>query len=144
MTKRIPKPTHHQLNNNPAAAPQPRARSKRRTDTRPPARTRPAPEIRHMPLAPGGADYLRASVYFHLDDDRLGAAERTLLQQAASAANGRDADLIRVTGHADPSGSEAHNDGLTDRRAEGVVAALDPRLRLSHRDVMSLHRPRRE
>ena len=136
MSQRVPKPTREASNDNPAPAPDRQDRSRRRVARRPPKRPRPAPEIRPLPLAPGGADYLRASVYFDLDEDRLGGPERSLLERAAFAVNGRDAELIRVTGHADPSGSEVHNGKLSDRRAESVVGALNSRLRPSHRDAM--------
>ena len=74
MPERLPKPTPDQATDLPAAAPAQPERSRPVADRRPPAGARPAPEIRHLPLAPGGSDDLRASVYFDLDDDRQGAA----------------------------------------------------------------------
>ncbi len=66
-----------------------------------------------------------ARVLFEVDSDRLRPTARVLLDAVARWYLGhRGAGRLAVEGHADPRGSDAHNDRLSERRAEAVKAHL--------------------
>lgn len=63
-------------------------------------------------------------VFFDLDDARVTADARAILAQAAQDAQSGNAVSIQVVGHADASGSDDYNYGLSQDRANSVVQEL--------------------
>jgi outer membrane protein OmpA-like peptidoglycan-associated protein len=77
-----------------------------------------------LDLALSHADEVQADVSFRTNDDSIQTqAMSPLLKLGALAAALPDAK-VRVSGYADPRGSEAVNDALSKRRAEAVAAVL--------------------
>jgi OOP family OmpA-OmpF porin len=64
------------------------------------------------------------TVYFALDSALLDPAAQGVLQQAIATARAGRQTHITVVGHTDTVGSEAFNQGLSDRRADAVKTAL--------------------
>lgn len=88
-----------------------------------PLRLRPTPAslktpMRAAPLA------TRFMIYFDLDTASLVPGSESEITRAAAAARRSGAAMVRVTGHADRSGSERHNMSLSRARAKEVVRAL--------------------
>lgn len=70
---------------------------------------------------------LSADVLFALDSADLTPQAQTALAKVAATVNERaKAGELSVVGHTDDSGTDAHNDDLSKRRAEAVRAALAP------------------
>ena len=70
---------------------------------------------------------LAADVLFAVDKATLGPAARSKVQRAADEINRRAAGgRIQVIGHTDDTGSTAHNQDLSQRRAAAVLAELKP------------------
>jgi outer membrane protein OmpA-like peptidoglycan-associated protein len=73
---------------------------------------------------------LAADVLFDVDDDQLRPDADTLLDELAARLDDLgplDAPVI-VAGHTDSTGSRAHNQDLSERRAASVAAALQQRI----------------
>ena len=66
-------------------------------------------------------------VYFAFDSTELTVASNIVLDNVMRAAKKMDAKNLAVTGHADRSGPEEYNLGLSLRRASGVLDALAAR-----------------
>lgn len=78
-----------------------------------------------LDLALKNTDALQTDVSFRTNDDSIGAqAMSPLLKIGALAASMPDMK-VRVSGYADPRGSEEVNDALSRRRAEAVAAVLE-------------------
>lgn len=86
-----------------------------------------------MPVAPAAftapepetsALETRFVVYFDFDKSAISAATAGELSRAAAAARRTGAALVRIVGHADRAGSEAHNRSLSRDRARAVADAL--------------------
>ncbi|MGB0632611.1 MAG: OmpA family protein, partial [Alphaproteobacteria bacterium] len=63
-------------------------------------------------------------VYFDFDSAEIAPTSEADLARAADAARRIGAALVRVSGHADRAGPEAHNLALSRQRARQVVDAL--------------------
>ncbi len=63
-------------------------------------------------------------VYFGLDSDQLDAEDEALLDEIIAAVKENGPSKIVVRGHADRSGPDEYNMGLSERRAEAIAAAL--------------------
>jgi OmpA-OmpF porin, OOP family len=76
--------------------------------------------------APRGAAPLKTHfvVYFDLDAATVVPGAESEITRAAEAARRSGAAMVRVTGHADRSGSDGHNMKLSRTRAREVVRAL--------------------
>ena len=83
----------------------------------PPAPAQPGPVA-----APAGARVF--TVYFNWNRSALGPDATPILQQAAAAYRAGGTVGVRVSGHADTSGSVRYNQGLSERRAKHVADAL--------------------
>ena len=89
--------------------------------------SRPAPPPRPAPVAaapvapPPPADY---TIYFDLDSWTLTAEDLTVITSVINTARAGGQSHITVVGHTDTSGSAAHNQRLSVRRANVVVEAL--------------------
>lgn len=97
-------------------------------DTKPlasaaPMQPRPTPAVLK---APRGAAPLKTRfvVYFDLDAATVVPGAESEITRAAEAARRSGAAMVRVTGHADRSGSDGHNLALSRTRAREVVRAL--------------------
>lgn len=98
--------------------------SKRLANAKPPAQTQSAtPASLKAPMLPGPLA-TRFVIYFDLDTASLVPGSESEITRAAAAARRSGAAMVRVTGHADRSGSERHNMSLSRARAEEVVRAL--------------------
>ncbi len=64
------------------------------------------------------------TVFFGYDSDNLEASARSTLQANARCLKDRGLAQFRVTGHADPRGTEEYNMALGDRRAAAVAKYL--------------------
>lgn len=100
-------------------------------DTKPianadPAQPRATPASLRTALKPRGATPLttRFVVYFDLDAATVVPGAESEITRAAEAARRSGAAMVRVTGHADRSGSDGHNMKLSRTRAQEVVRAL--------------------
>lgn len=71
---------------------------------------------------------LAADVLFAFDQATLTPRADALLAQVATTLKGRGATRASVTGFTDATGTDAYNLALSKRRAQAVVAALQPRL----------------
>jgi outer membrane protein OmpA-like peptidoglycan-associated protein len=70
------------------------------------------------------ADQIGLDVSFRTNDDSI--PEQTLppLQKIGALAASMPDTMVRIAGYADPRGSDAYNDALSLRRAQGVAALL--------------------
>ena len=66
----------------------------------------------------------KSDVFFDYDSDELKPGALAELARVATVLNNYPQTLIRVEGHTDSRGSEAYNQGLSERRAEAVKNAL--------------------
>jgi outer membrane protein OmpA-like peptidoglycan-associated protein len=92
-----------------------------------PAPAAPPPEtapIRAVASAPTGLDVIHGDVYFDLKSTRLRADAVRLLQEGASAMEGRGTWVVLVQGYADRQGPPEYNRALARRRAEIVKRFL--------------------
>lgn len=72
---------------------------------------------------------LSADVLFDVDEATLTSKAKQEIAAAAKAIKGADVSgTITVIGHTDSSGSDSHNQDLSERRAESVAKALKPLL----------------
>ena len=101
------------------------------------AASRAAPWLRHEPLVRPGSPYVEAEVYFALDRATLGAEEQQTLNRASRLIARKTPAHVEVDGYADSRGSERHNEGLSERRVDAVVAVLDARLPASAAETIS-------
>jgi len=67
---------------------------------------------------------LNTDVMFDVDRSELKPGAVSEIQHIADALNSAPERLVRIEGHADSTGSEAHNLDLSKRRADAVAAAL--------------------
>ena len=67
---------------------------------------------------------LDTDVLFDVDRSELKPGAMTELQRLADALNSDPTRKLRIEGHADSTGSEAHNLDLSKRRADAVGSAL--------------------
>jgi outer membrane protein OmpA-like peptidoglycan-associated protein len=65
-----------------------------------------------------------SDILFDVDSAVLDAASRTSIEQAATVFNEYDKTAIIVQGHTDSTGSEEHNEALSERRAKAVLNYL--------------------
>lgn len=99
----------------------------------PPPRPLAAPDPDPDPVPdPDPADHPDAhprpvTVHFDLDSDELGASGRAALDRVADLLDDRDELAAEIDGHADESGSDDHNQELSQRRAQAVAAYLAER-----------------
>lgn len=63
-------------------------------------------------------------VFFDSDTAELSPDAREILAEVVRAAKGSAFSAIRASGHSDPTGSEAHNEWLSQRRTRAVVDFL--------------------
>ena len=63
-------------------------------------------------------------VLFAFDSAELTAAARDVLSQIGSRLMGADLVSVKVVGHTDSIGSDAYNQGLSERRAKSVADFL--------------------
>ena len=91
----------------------------------PPVRPRrpppPVPVMAAPVAAPAPADY---TVYFDLDSWTLTAEDLAVITNVINTARAGGQSRITIVGHTDTSGSAAHNQRLSVRRANVVVEAL--------------------
>lgn len=68
--------------------------------------------------------HFQSDVLFDVDSAVLGGGARSSLSQAASVMQEYHKTAIVVQGHTDSTGSESHNQGLSERRARAVEGFL--------------------
>lgn len=84
--------------------------------------------LKQQGFAPEGDDWqlsLANKMLFDLDSDRLKPATAEAVEQTGRALRSVDIRNIRVEGHTDNTGTDAHNDELSLRRARMVARAMD-------------------
>lgn len=81
----------------------------------------PAPAPQPTAQAPTARPYL---VFFDWDKSSLTESTMPTINQIASTVKNGNPATIRIGGHADKSGSNTYNDGLSKRRADAVLDAL--------------------
>ncbi|KAA0911824.1 outer membrane protein OmpA [Pusillimonas sp. ANT_WB101] len=67
---------------------------------------------------------LNADTFFDFDKSTIKPEGRQILDQVASQANTINLETLIATGHTDSIGTEAYNQGLSERRANSVKAYL--------------------
>lgn len=67
---------------------------------------------------------LQLQVLFRTDDDTLTDADKARLLTLGKVLDNNPALRVRLSGYADPRGSDAHNDALSMRRAQAAAAVL--------------------
>lgn len=67
------------------------------------------------------AESLDARVNFDFDRDELRPEGRARLDQLVGAMSGKNAQSVDIVGHTDSIGSEAYNQGLSERRAASAA-----------------------
>lgn len=91
----------------------------------PPAAVQPAPPPRAAAAAPARKTMtLSADALFALGKADLKPSSRKGLDDLAAQLAQADYDVVKVTGHTDPTGAAAGNDRLSKRRAEAVKRYL--------------------
>lgn len=89
----------------------------------------PEPEPACTPTGEGGIDLrgceagdvlVLRGVNFEFDEDRLTVNARTLLDDVVAALEAAPEIEVEIAGHTDSLGSEAYNQGLSERRARAV------------------------
>lgn len=68
--------------------------------------------------------HFNSDVLFATDSSDLNSQARITLQEAAKVITEFDKTAVVVQGHTDSTGSEAHNQALSERRADAVVGYL--------------------
>ena len=71
---------------------------------------------------------LDTAVLFNIDKATLTGKANAVLDRAAKALQGQEGRSVSIVGHTDSTGSTAHNQNLSERRAAAVRAALQQRL----------------
>jgi len=89
----------------------------------PPAAPPPPPPMAPAPVDDCGRIVLRG-VNFAFDSAEIDAPSSVVLDAAADQLNECKNVAVRVEGHTDSIGTDAYNQGLSDRRAEGVEGHL--------------------
>jgi outer membrane protein OmpA-like peptidoglycan-associated protein len=67
---------------------------------------------------------LREKLYFELDESTLHAASFPVLDEVAQALKDNENFSVQIQGHTDSSGTDAHNQQLSEERAEAVLNYL--------------------
>jgi outer membrane protein OmpA-like peptidoglycan-associated protein len=67
---------------------------------------------------------LSSKVLFDVDDDKLKPETRVSITHTGEALHSVQITRVRVEGYTDNTGTDAHNDALSQRRAASVAAAL--------------------
>jgi len=67
---------------------------------------------------------LAGPILFDSNDDQLSERAHNALRRITETLRGVDIDSLRVEGHADNTGSERHNQALSQRRADAVARAI--------------------
>jgi OOP family OmpA-OmpF porin len=80
----------------------------------------PAPQPMAQ-AAPAARPYL---VFFDWDKSALTTSSTTTIDEIAAMLRRSNQSSLRISGHADKSGSDPYNDALSQRRAEAVMGAL--------------------
>jgi len=81
------------------------------------AESDPHPDARPHPV----------TVHFDLDSDELGDSSRASLDRVADLLEERAELTAEIDGHADESGTDDHNQELSERRARAVADYLEER-----------------
>jgi outer membrane protein OmpA-like peptidoglycan-associated protein len=84
----------------------------------------PPPPPPGPPAAIPGPGARVFTVYFGFNRSQIGPSGMAVLQQVAAVYRAGGVASVRVTGHADTSGSVGYNQRLSDRRARNVSTAL--------------------
>jgi outer membrane protein OmpA-like peptidoglycan-associated protein len=63
-------------------------------------------------------------VYFPLDSDQPSAEDQAILDEIVAAVVAQNPSSVTVLGHADRSGGDDYNQGLSERRAQTIASAL--------------------
>lgn len=84
----------------------------------------PKPDPAPVPAPPKVELPLSVTVLFDYDRSAVRAGESAKLDEVVAGMKDRPADRLHAVGHADRIGSNAHNMGLSKRRAEAVQAYL--------------------
>lgn len=71
---------------------------------------------------------LDTAVLFNIDKATLTGKANAVLDRAAKALQGQEGRSVSIVGHTDSTGTTAHNQDLSERRAAAVKAALQQRL----------------
>jgi outer membrane protein OmpA-like peptidoglycan-associated protein len=87
--------------------------------------TRLSQNVVELDLALKNTDELQTDVSFRTNDDAIGAQSVPPLLKIGALAASMPEMKVRVSGYADPRGSEEVNDALSRRRAEAVAAVLE-------------------
>ena len=95
------------------------------------------------PPAPAPVVNRNFIVFFDWDRSNLTEDARTIVQAAARTSKEVPITVIEATGHADRSGTDRYNMGLSQRRAEAVKAELI-RLGVASSDIAILWKGERE
>ena len=82
----------------------------------------PPPAPVQQTMTPDPLDFV---VYFELDKANLSSNAQDIIAQAADEALGHEISSVKVEGHTDTSGTSAHNQELSERRAANVRGALE-------------------
>lgn len=85
----------------------------------------PAVAAPEPPPAPGCTVEPTVSVFFDWDVDTPPAEAQTTIQQVVANRASCGWSRLSVTGHADASGSDAYNVGISTRRANNIAAMLE-------------------
>lgn len=80
-----------------------------------------APVAAPVAQAPTARPYI---VFFDWDKSNVAASADTTINDIATQIKRTNPGTIRIAGHADKSGTNVYNDGLSKRRADSVVKAL--------------------
>lgn len=84
-------------------------------------------------------DELGLDIGFRTDDDAVPVQTMAPLLKLAALAATMPQSVVRIGGYADPRGSDAYNDALSLRRAQGVAAVLTSAGMPSARIVIEAH-----
>jgi OOP family OmpA-OmpF porin len=84
----------------------------------------PAPQVAPAPAAPAPGIQRSFLVFFDFDRSNITTEADRVIREAAANSKRGSVSRINVTGHADRSGSDRYNMGLSMRRADAVKAVL--------------------
>ena len=90
----------------------------------PPARVTKKPAPAPAPAPPAQSRLVLRGVNFATDSAAIDPASAVVLDVAADQLRGRPGVSVVVEGHTDSTGSEAHNQALSQRRADSVRSYL--------------------
>ncbi len=85
----------------------------------------PAPCPAEKPVLPPACSAQAYLLHFPLDRHEVSAASQDMLRSAVAALNTTKEGRLELMAHADRSGSDAHNDRLSQRRLQSVVEVLE-------------------